>query len=34
MNADPSTLYKLMIQYIDNESEFPITNSQVCEFLL
>lgn len=34
MNADPSTLYKLMILYILNESEFPLTNSQVCEFLL
>ena len=34
MIADPSTLYKLMILYILNASEFPLTNSQVCEFLL
>lgn len=34
MIADPSTLYKLMILYILNASEFPMTNSQVCEFLL
>lgn len=32
--TDPSTLYKLMILYILNASEFPLTNSQVCEFLL
>lgn len=34
MIADPSTLYKLMILYILDASEFPLTNSQVCEFLL
>ena len=34
MIADPNTLYKLMILYILNASEFPLTNSQVCEFLL
>ena len=34
MIADPSTLYKLMILYILDTSEFPLTNSQVCEFLL
>lgn len=34
MIADPATLYKLMILYILNASEFPLTNSQVCEFLL
>ncbi|MDD3221946.1 MAG: DUF4364 family protein [Clostridia bacterium] len=34
MNADPSTLYKLMILYILSRSEFPLTNSQLCEFLL
>ena len=34
MIADPSTLYKLMILYILDTSEFPRTNSQVCEFLL
>lgn len=32
--TEPSTLYKLMILYILNASEFPLTNSQVCEFLL
>lgn len=34
MIAEPATLYKLMILYILNASEFPLTNSQVCEFLL
>ena len=34
MIADPNTLYKLMILYILNASEFPLNNSQVCEFLL
>lgn len=34
MIAEPSTLYKLMILYILDASEFPLTNSQVCEFLL
>lgn len=32
--TEPSTLYKLMILYILDSSEFPLTNSQVCEFLL
>lgn len=34
MNADPSTLYKLIILFILNHSEFPLSNSQLCEFLL
>ncbi len=34
MIADPATLYKLIILYILDHSEFPLTNSQLCEFLL
>jgi DNA-binding PadR family transcriptional regulator len=34
MTTEPSTLYKLMILYTLYASEFPLTNSQVCEFIL
>ena len=34
MIADPLTLYKLIVLYMLDCSEFPLTNSQLCEFLL
>lgn len=34
MIADPDTLYKLMILYILDLSEYPLNTAQLCEFLL
>ena len=32
--AKPFTLYKLIILYMLNEVDFPLTNSQISEFIL
>ena len=32
--AKPFTLYKLIILYMLNEVDYPLTNSQISEFLL
>lgn len=34
MTQDPTTLYKLIILYMLNKSNFPMTNSQVQNFIL
>lgn len=34
MNQDPLTLYKLIILYMLNKVNFPLTKSQVCDFIL
>ncbi len=34
MNPDVLTLYKLMVLYMLNKVEFPLTNSQISEFIL
>jgi len=34
MTQDHLTLYKLMILYMLNRVSFPLTNSQVCDFIL
>ena len=32
--AEPLTLYKLMILYMLEKSEFPLTNAQISGFIL
>ena len=32
--AEPRTLYKLMILYMLEKSEFPLTNAQISGFIL
>ena len=32
--AEPFTLYKLIVLYILNKVDFPLTNSQISEFIL
>jgi len=34
MNTDASTLYKLMVLYMLNKVNFPLSNSQISEFVL
>lgn len=34
MNSDASTLYKLMILYMLNKVNFPLTNTQISDFML
>lgn len=34
MVDDPLTLYKLIILYMLNKVSFPLTNAQICDFLL
>ena len=34
MNQDVLTLYKLMVLYMLNKVDFPLTNSQISEFIL
>lgn len=34
MAMDSATLYKLMILYMLNKVDFPLTNSQISEFFL
>ena len=34
MNTDSITLYKLMIMYMLNKVNFPLSNSQISEFML
>lgn len=34
MNTDAATLYKLMIMYMLNRVNFPLSNSQISEFML
>lgn len=34
MTQDPSTLYKLIILYILKEAKYPLTNSQVSEYVV
>ena len=34
MTQDPLTLYKLIVLYMLNRVSFPLTNSQVCDFIL
>lgn len=34
MNQDTLMLYKLMVLYMLNKVDFPLTNSQISEFIL
>ena len=34
MNTDSTTLYKLMILYMLNKLEYPLTNTQITNFIL
>lgn len=34
MNNDPLTLYKLIVLYMLDRVDFPLTNAQVCDYIL
>ena len=34
MTQDPLTLYKLIVLYMLNRVSFPLTKSQICDFIL